>query len=172
MGGELWILPMSAGELAHKESGGWLNRDKWLLFPESALGSSETEEIKDVKDYLIHLVGYFDDYLLISRIISPFGEKEILSWHFSRKSLINRQGQRNSGEKDVYPSKGSEQKGGGSETKTSWGSLKISTIRTVLVLQGRDYFIVSELRTKSVVQVSVRTRRYLSLIWMNVFQAD
>ena len=127
---------------------------------------------KRCQNYLIHLVGYFDDYLLISRIISPFWEKEILSWHFSRKSLINRQGQRNSGEKDVYSSKGSEQKGGGSETKTSWGSLKISTIGTVLVLQGRDYFIVSELRTKSTVQVSIRTRRYLSLIWMNVFQAD
>ena len=42
------------------------------MFPESALVSLETEEIKDVKGYLIHLVGYFDDYLLISRIISPF----------------------------------------------------------------------------------------------------
>ena len=90
MGGELWIFPVSAGDLAHKESGGWLNRDKWLMFPESALLSSETEEIEDVKGNLIHLVGYFDDYLLISRIISPFWEKEILSWHCSRKSLINR----------------------------------------------------------------------------------
>ena len=81
---------MSAGDLAHKESGDWLNGDKWLVFPESALVSLETEEIKDVKGYLIHLVGYFDDYLLISRIISPFWEKEILAWRFSRKSLINR----------------------------------------------------------------------------------
>lgn len=49
------------------------------MFPESALGSSETEEIKDVKDYLIHLVGYFDDNCQILDLFPHFGRKK--SWH-------------------------------------------------------------------------------------------
>ena len=36
-------------DCAHKESGSWFNRDKWSVFPESALLLSEMEPTKDQK---------------------------------------------------------------------------------------------------------------------------
>ena len=77
--------------------------------------------------------------LLNSRIVSPFWEKEILAWYFSNKledhkwvgaeelmSIIN-------GAEDLkitewVSPRGSKQKGTGTETVPSWGSLEIPTI--------------------------------------------
>ena len=47
MGGMLWILTISVGDFAPKEHVSWFNRDKWSVFQESALASSEMEEGKN-----------------------------------------------------------------------------------------------------------------------------
>ena len=78
MGGTLWIFPVSVWDLALKEGGSWFIRDKQLVFPESAPVVLDTEQIKDVKRSF-HLPGWLFWWLLSnSRIISSFGEKEIL----------------------------------------------------------------------------------------------
>ena len=61
-----------------------------------------------------------------------------------------------------------KQKGIGSETKSSWGSLDIPTSYTVLLLGGRDCFTTLGLGTRSVVLLSFRARRDSPLIWRNV----
>lgn len=75
------------------------------MFPESALLSSETEEIEDVKVYLIHLVGYFDEYCQILELFPIlWGNSGMMLFY---KGLPNAcMVQRNYGEKSVCLSKG------------------------------------------------------------------
>ena len=66
MGGTLWIVMWltSVGDFAHKESGSWFNRDKWSVFPESALILSEMEQIKDIKGSF-NSPGWLQAYLIL-----------------------------------------------------------------------------------------------------------
>lgn len=146
----LWILPVSAGDFAHKEEGSWFSKDKWSVFLELALVLSETEQMKDVKGSF-NSPGWLLWWLLSnSRIMFPFQEKEILTWHFSKKSepdkWVEVKGLRRKGCVSLREPK---QKEIGSETGTSWGSSGIPTIWTVSMLQGRGCFVVVGLSTEN-----------------------
>ena len=98
-----------------------------------------------------------------SRIVSPFWEKEILAWYFSKKleehkwvraeelmSITN--GAEDLMRTELVSPRGSKQKGTGEETGPSCGSLEIPTIWAVLGLKGTGWVIVVRLGPGSVVQ--------------------
>ena len=76
-------------------------------------------------------------------LFPPFGRKKFQHDTSNEKSWPNNWvGMEELKRKRVNILKGIKQKGIGSETGSSWGSLEILTTRTILVLQGGSYFIV------------------------------
>ena len=84
-----YALSISVTDFVDKECGSWSNGDKWLVFLKLALMCSEAEERGDVEGLFALPVWLF--WLLLSnpRIISPFWEKDISAWRFSKKFLPN-----------------------------------------------------------------------------------
>lgn len=99
MGGALWSCQYQLEIFFHKEDGRRFNRGKWSVFSKSVPVLSEMKQRKDVKGHLVTLVtfGYIWLIWLLwwlskllwwlssnSRIIFCLGEKEILTWYFSK----------------------------------------------------------------------------------------
>ena len=82
-------LSISVTDFVDKECGSWSNGDKWLVSLKLALLCSEAEERRDVEGLFALPVWLF--WLLLSnpRIISPFWEKDISAWRFSKKFLLS-----------------------------------------------------------------------------------
>ena len=130
MGSTLWIVPirkMVADSIGTNDQ----------CFQNLLYYYQRWNKKKMSKDHLIHLVDNFDDDCPFSRIISPFLDKDIQAWYFSKKSQPNKWITAEGLRRKVWVSlKRPKQKGMSSETGTSWGSLEIPTIWTVLALQG------------------------------------
>ena len=82
-------LSISVKDSVDKEWGSRSNGDKWLVSLKLALVCSEAEERGDVEGSFALPV--WPKWLLLSnpRIISPFWEKDISAWCFSKKFLPN-----------------------------------------------------------------------------------
>ena len=79
-GGLLWVLLTSVEDFVHKEVCSWFNGGKWSVFPELALIMSDMEQVKDDKE-IFNSPGWLISWLLsISRFISPFWKKGVLTW--------------------------------------------------------------------------------------------
>lgn len=137
IGGALWSLPVSVADFAYEEGGKWSNRDEWLVFELLLL----TEQIKDVlgsfnlPKWLFWLL--LSLLLSDSGIISPFWEKVVPAWYFSRKSQPNEwTGAEGLRRKGWVSLKGPKQKGMGVETRIVEVCLRLTCLNC-LVLQGR-----------------------------------
>ena len=111
------------------------------------------------------LVGCFDDYYQILELFPPFWRKKF--WNdtpLRSLSLINGQGWRNQGEKDVYLSKGQNKR----EQIQKQKPLEVPQYLNCFRTPRQGCFIVVGLSTDNVALVSLRTGRNSSAIWRNV----